>query len=95
VSQINVNPGGGARDAGVGSVLAIVVVLVVVAILVFAFAFGGFQRFGGGPAVAPATSNAPAGQSGTTINVEPKVNVQAPAPAGNAPGYSGSTPAKP
>jgi hypothetical protein len=92
VSQINVNPGGGVRDSGVGSVLAILLVLVLVAFLVWALAFGGFQRSGGGPAVAPATSNAPAGQSGTTINIEPRVNVQAPAPAGNAPA---TTPPKP
>ena len=91
MSQINDNPGGGARDAGMGSVLAIVVVLVVVALLVWALAFGGLQRFGGGPAAAPAASNAPAGQSGTTINVEPKVNVQAPAPSGN----TGAAPSKP
>lgn len=95
MSQININPGGGARDSGMGSVVALLLVFVLIALLVFAFAFGGFQRFGGGPAVAPATSNAPAGQSGTTINIEPKVNVQAPAPSGNATGDSGKTPAGP
>ena len=90
MSQININPGG-ARDSGVGSVLAILIVLVFVALLGWALAFGGLLRSGGGPAVAPAASNAPAGQSSTTINIEPKVNLQVPAPSGS----SGTAPAKP
>ena len=90
MSQINISPGD-ARDSGMGSVLALLLLLVLVAFLVWALAFGGLQRFGGGPAVAPATSNAPAGQSGTTINVEPTINVQVAAPSGNA----GTTPSEP
>jgi hypothetical protein len=94
VSQININPGD-VRDSGMGSVLALLLLLVLVAFLVWALAFGGFQRLGGGPAVAPATSNAPAGQAGTTINIEPRINVQAPAPSGNAPANTAATPSKP
>jgi hypothetical protein len=90
VSQVNIKRGD-VRDAGMGSVLALLLVLVLVAFLVWAVAFGGLQRFGDGPAVAPAASTAPAGQSGTTINVEPTINAR-PAPSDDAPG---TTPSKP
>jgi hypothetical protein len=81
LGQINVNPGEGTRDSGTNSLIAVLLVLVLVAFLVWAFAFGGMHMFYGGQTGAPAASNAPAGQSNTTINIEPKVNVQAPAAA--------------
>ena len=72
--QINVNAGG-SRGSGMGGVLAAVLIIVLVAFLVWAFAFGGFASMAGRPAVAPATSNAPAG---TTIDIKPNVNVNVP-----------------
>jgi hypothetical protein len=95
VSQINVNPGGGTRDSGMTSVIAIVLVLALIGFAVFAFGFGGLERLSGGPARAPVTSSAPAGPANTTINVEPKVNVVIPAPVISAPADAGTTPPKP
>ena len=36
-----------------------------------------------------------AAAKGTTINIEPRINVQAPAPSGNAPANTAATPSKP
>jgi hypothetical protein len=80
MSQINVNPPGN-RDSGLASVLAVVVILLVLAVLVWAIAFGGFGVLTSGRAVAPVTANAPPAQSNTTVNIDPKVNVQVPSGA--------------
>ena len=83
MSQINVSPEG--RDSGAGTVLAVLLVLVLVAFLVWALAFGGFRTISG----APAGGAAPAPTSGSTINVNPSVNVNP--PATNSGGTSGGT----
>jgi uncharacterized membrane protein len=73
--QVNVNTGGG--GGGAGTVVAVLLVLLVAAVLVWAIAFGGL---GGGTTA----GTAPAKGGDTTINVSPKVDVQAPAPAAPA-----------
>ncbi|TAK20397.1 MAG: hypothetical protein EPO26_17640 [Chloroflexota bacterium] len=91
MSQINVNPGRDTRESGANAVVAVLLALVLVVVVVWALAFGGLQQIG----IGPAASNAPASQSGMTINIEPKVNVQVPAPSNSAPVDSSTTPPKP
>jgi hypothetical protein len=78
--QVNVNvpaPAGGGSSAT--TVVALLFAVVVVAMLVWVLAFGGLNSVASGPAPAPA-------KNGTTINIAPNVNVQAPsAPAPAAP----------
>jgi hypothetical protein len=95
MGQVNVNyPEGGApvdRGTGVGTVLAVLVVLAIIALLVWGLALGGFQG-GYAPATtggAPVATVAPAG--GSTINVNPSVNVQPPASGGTSGTSGGST----
>jgi hypothetical protein len=73
--QINVNvPASGGGSSG-GTIVAILLAMVVVVMLVWGLAFGGLGTIAGSSAPAPA-------KNGTTINVAPSVNVQAPsAPA--------------
>jgi hypothetical protein len=86
VSQVNVTPP--ERGSDTGAVLAVVLVLLIVAFLVWAFAFGGLAGVRG----APAPSN-------STVNVNPRVNVNPPATAvgtsGTQAGTTGGAPAAP
>jgi hypothetical protein len=95
MGQININRVDDARDSSMTSLVTIGIVLFVVGSLVVGIAFGGFERFGGGAALAPMSVNAPPGQSSTTINIEPKVNVQLPAPLANPPADAVAKPVKP
>ena len=74
--QINVNvPASGGGGTSTATVFALLLAVVVVVMLAWLVAFGGLGTITGNSAPAPA-------KNGTTINVAPSVNVQAPsAPA--------------
>jgi hypothetical protein len=84
--QINVNTGGG--GGGSGTVVAVLLVLLVAAVLIWALAFGGLGGMTGASTSAPA-------QSGTTVNISPKVDVQVPATGSTGGTGSAPAPAKP